>query len=120
MKTFSSLAQIPHSGIKTMADRGVRVSVDTNELTSEELATLFEFKGKVVKFVLASEDGKIETEDLEIPQEITEYKGEKTKSQRLRASLYIMWQQGKQDKTFEEFYAIQMERLIEIVKSKLS
>jgi len=45
---------------------------------------------------------------------------EKTQSQRLRAALYILWeQQKKNDIEFEEFYKIQMERFIQAVKDRL-
>ena len=119
MKTFNSLATIPKSGIKSMADGGIRVFVDTQELTADQMAKLFQFKGELVKFVLASEGTKITEQDLEIPDEILEYKGEKSKSQRLRAVLYKWWEQGKQTNTFEEFYKIKMETLIDTIKNKL-
>ena len=118
MKTFASMATIPHSGIKTMSDRGVRVSVDTQELSIEDMATLFQFKGGSVKFVLAQEDAKITEEDIKITDEIVP-KGKKTESQRLRAVIYRLWEQSRQDKTSEEFYQIQMERIIEKLKEQL-
>jgi hypothetical protein len=43
----------------------------------------------------------------------------KTKSQRLRGTLFVMWtQQGKQGE-FTQFYSSYMERVIENIKSKL-
>lgn len=101
-----------------MADRGVRVYVDTQELSNEEMATLFQFKGGAVKFVLAQEETKITEEDIKITDEIVP-KGEKSKSQRLRAVIYKLWEQSRQDKTSEEFYQIQMERIIEKLKEQL-
>lgn len=44
----------------------------------------------------------------------------KTQSQRLRAALYILWEQQRADKMeFEEFYTKQMEHIIEAVKARL-
>lgn len=120
MKTFNSLATIPKSGIKSMADGGIRVFVDTQELTADQMATLFQFKGELVKFVLASEGTKITEQDLEIPDEILEYKGEKSKSQRLRNIIYKIWElKTSQKQPFEEFYRIKMETIIEQIKNKL-
>lgn len=43
----------------------------------------------------------------------------KTKSQRLRAVLFIKWQQSGSPGEFKEFYASYMERIIEKIKSTL-
>lgn len=114
------MAIIPKSGLKSMSDGGIRVSVDTQELTPEQTALLFQFKGGVVKFVLAQEDAKIEKEDIEIPAETLEYKGEKSKSQIQRNVLYLMWENTSQSKPFEEYYRIQMDRIIQMLKEKLN
>ncbi len=46
---------------------------------------------------------------------------EKTPSQRLRAALYIVWEQQRKDVVeFGEFYNTQMERIIEAVKERIS
>lgn len=43
----------------------------------------------------------------------------KTQSQRLRATLYVLWEQeGKQD-SFDDFYRGKMESIIEWIKGKL-
>jgi len=86
----------------------------------QKAAELMQFKGTFGKFVFATPEGKVTEEDIDLPAETLEYKGEKSKSQRLRATLYILWQQGKMDKTFEEFYSIQMEKIINIIKDKLN
>lgn len=43
----------------------------------------------------------------------------KTKSQRLRAVLFILWKQQGEQGDFKEFYATHMEKLIQFVKDKL-
>jgi len=43
----------------------------------------------------------------------------KTKSQRLRNTLFVYWGQIEQKETFKEFYALEMEKIIEHYKGKL-
>ena len=43
----------------------------------------------------------------------------KTKSQRLRNVMYILWQQNQGLYTFEEFYSLEMEKIIQHYKDKL-
>ena len=63
-------------------------------------------------------DGVLTTNELEELDSIDlEIEG-KTKSQRLRNTL-VYWSQNKQKETFKEFYALEMERIIEHYKGKL-
>lgn len=68
-------------------------------------------------------DRKIDTLDVATLPEIETEKGEKSKSQRLRATLYVYWQDEKKKGltklSSEEFYNVKMEQLIEFVKEKL-
>jgi hypothetical protein len=53
---------------------------------------------------------------------VKEVKGEfdrKTPGQRLRATIYVWWQQAGEQGDFETFYLHKMEKIIEGVKSKL-
>lgn len=43
----------------------------------------------------------------------------KSPSQRLRAVIFLLWQQGKQDVDQDEYYEIVMERIINQLKEKL-
>ncbi len=43
----------------------------------------------------------------------------KTPSQRLRASLYVLWEQRGSKGDFEEFYEDQMEKFIKRIKQEL-
>ena len=43
----------------------------------------------------------------------------KSKSTRLRNTLYVYWEQSEKEKTFEEFYSEKMEQLITHFKDKL-
>lgn len=61
-------------------------------------------------------------EEVDVPEgNAPENRGEKTPSQRLRAVLYVWWeQQGKQGGDFEFFYRQHMEKLIDHIKEKLT
>lgn len=105
--------------VETMSDRGVRLKVDTNELTPEETSTLFTYKDKFGWFLFMGEFEEIKEEDL--PTERLEYPSQKTQSQRLRAVIYKLWEQdhgGYDD--FELYYRNKTEKIIEWLKEKLN
>ena len=103
--------------IKTMADQSIRLEVDTQELPAETMSELFALRGGIGYFMFA-EQPKSEMDLTNVP-EIKIERGEKTKGQRLRATLYVLWGQTKTDSSFEEYYNVQMEKIIDAVKMKL-
>lgn len=105
------------SKVTTMADGGIRLQVDTQELNNKDIATLFEEKGKVGWFFFDPEPiTEIRKDDL---PEIVLEEGEKSPSQRLRSVLYIYWEQRKLKQPFDSFYKTQMNKWIESIKEKL-
>lgn len=104
--------------VQTMV-RHARIVVDTQEnLTADQLSKLFALHEKPGWFFfLPAPDGKIKTDDL---PEIKLEDGEKSPGQRLRASLYVWWEQKGKPDDFELFYRRHMERIIEQVKEKLT
>ena len=60
----------------------------------------------------------MEFQDKDIPKQQAEGKA-KTPSQRLRAVMYIWYQQSNRTVDFEVFYREKMEKLIDFVKGKL-
>lgn len=99
--------------------RHARIIVDTQELiTPEQLAELFALHEKVGWFFfLDKPEAVIDTAKL---PDIQLEDGEKSPSQRLRAVLYIWWQQNGSKDDFELFYRRWMERTISQVKEKLT
>lgn len=95
------------------------LSFHTGELTPEQVARFhmlrnsvgvlaYKIKGQLTK----EEEGILDEVDLEIEG--------KTKSERLRNSLYRLWEQKPEGYTdFKSFYSDRMEKLIEQVKKKL-
>jgi hypothetical protein len=103
--------------VKTMA-RSVRITFDTQEtLTANQKAELFDMNEKLgYLFFFDKPEATINTADLPaIPLE----DGEKSPSQRLRAVLFIWWQQNGKKDDFELFYRRWMRRTIEQVKQQL-
>jgi len=55
-------------------------------------------------------------------KEILEVKtdlNQKSQSQRIRATLYILWKQNPEDLTFEAYYQSKTEKYIEYLKAKI-
>ena len=105
-------------GVRTLKDGGLRMTVDTNELSTEEMAEVFTLKEKFVWLAIAETD--IKEDELNVPEVMTEFKNEKTPSQRLRNVIYVYWEQNKPTKTFDEFYRQKMEQIISFIKDKLT
>src|SRR5258708_3529254 len=106
------------SKVMTMADNTVRLQVDAQEAPAEIMAELFALKGSIGWFTF-SEKVITEIDRKDLP-EIKVESWEKTPSQRLRATLYVLWEQSKPDVTFEQYYREQIEKIITYIKEKLN
>ena len=97
-------------------DGGARLGFQTNELTDNEKLLIGTFYQKF-GFVLFK--GNKFDED-SIPKSDAK-RSNKSHSVRLRASLYVLWEQKHKDKylNFNDFYNSQMERFIEAVKENI-
>jgi len=107
-------------GLSTRQDKTIKVVIGTQEMNDEQLAKLFHFRSKFVKVLFS--DSAIDQKEVEAVNSlpIKDESNSKSKSQRLRNTLYIQWQQLGSKGDFNDFYAGQMESLIELVKSKLN
>ena len=104
-------------GVSLLKDGGISVRFHTNELSIKEKAEISNFYQQF-GWVLFSPQ-QIDETDLELEQ-IRKDVGGKTPAQRLRAVLFIAYQQGGQiDKPFEQYYAEHMEKFINRVKAAL-
>jgi hypothetical protein len=86
---FQAPAQI--AKIQTMADPGNRVVIDTQELSPENMATLFSLKQGGLGFFLFK-GSTITTEEIPDYDPVT-FDEIKSPSQRLRAVLYVVWKE---------------------------
>ena len=101
--------------VETRSDRTVKLVFDTREL-GEDSATLFNLSNSEGWLVIAS----TEITEADIPDEKADsMTTTKTQAQRLRATLFVLWQQRGKQGDFESYYRTQMERIIETIKDKL-
>ncbi len=103
------------SKVATMADGSIKLTVETPELPPTEMATLFELR-QAQGWFLFSENT---LSDVDIPTEQAGVGDGKTPSQRLRAVLYVLWEQQGRKGDFEHYYRIAMEREINKVKDRI-
>lgn len=102
--------------VETRADRSIKLVFETREL-GEDSVTLFKLAHSEGWLVFSPTD---DIEDTDIPDEKADsMTGTKTQAQRLRASLFVLWQQRGAKGDFENYYKSMTEKFIETVKEKL-
>ena len=106
--------------IRTLKDGSISFNISTQELGAESAVRLMELRNKAI-IVALSEKGfsdeaikEIDKVEVELPK-----KPEKTPSQRLRAVLFLLWQQDNRGMDKEQHYNHFMEGIIEHYKNKL-
>lgn len=105
------------TSITSKVDGSLGLRLNTPELSTKEKAVIMDIQNKNLNVLIEPLEEKSE-DILDIKGEI----GEKTPSQRLRAVLYLYWQQNKKAKwqDFNAYYRHEMEKQIETVKSLLN
>lgn len=112
MNAIKTELQINRVSIKK--DDSISFSASTPELTDDELGAFRKLTKTTVNALLEAQEGSEQV--LEIKEKIDDGR---SPSSRLRAVLFVWWEQlGRQD-DFELFYRSKMETLIEGVKNKL-
>jgi hypothetical protein len=106
-------------GIRSLADKSLRCTFDTQELGEDFAADLIKKCHKHGYLIFLENEVKVDLDGLDIPEAAPEFKGEKTPGQRLRAVLYILWQQSGNVGTFQDFYIGKMEEITNHFKAKL-
>ena len=113
------LKAVVFDGYTTRKDGSALLKFETGELAPSDVANLHALRncagviGFSMKDTLSQKEIKdIETIDAEVES--------KTKSERLRNSLYILFTQKPEGfKDFKDFYADRMEKMIQKIKDKL-
>ena len=118
MKTFQIPAQL--EGYRSLKDRTLKVTFETNELTPEQMANIHYSLNKV-GFLAFAPDPFATQELSDIDSLKVEYNDTgKPPSQRLRGVLYRLWEQTPEGyKVFNDYYVSKMETLINHFKDKL-
>jgi hypothetical protein len=100
-------------GLRAKKDRSLGLTISTPELNAQEKALFFELQGLLV-------DLKITPRDEEVQEQVINRDLEqKTQSQRIRNTLFILWKQNPEDMEFEQYYKNKTEKYIEYLKSKI-
>jgi len=103
------------------ADGGRRLWITTNEIQSEEQLRLIMQYGDNKHFgFFFFKEAPIKPEDTEAPVWEGEFPKEKSPSERLRAVLFVYWQQNGAKGEFNDFYRKQMDRIINKIKENLT
>lgn len=101
------------NGIRSKVDRSLGLSLSTPELTVEERAEFMNLQSVECNALFEPISEKVN---------LMEVKGEvstKTQSQRMRAIIFLLWKNEGENGTFEEFYRIKTEQIIDWLKNKL-
>lgn len=98
-------------------DRSWKVVVGTPEMRPEEGAILMALANQEAYVYFSPK--ALDEQTLVIPEVAPEFKGEKSPSARLKAALFVLWQQRGKFGDFETFYRTNLDRFIEAVKEKL-
>lgn len=110
------------SKIITMADKSLRLYVDTQELAPEDAGLIFGLYQKFGQFVFAEAGDDVKEKDINVPAYAKIEKSDKTPSQRLRGVLWHAYQENDklkmQYKTADDFYRVKMEEIINHFKTK--
>jgi hypothetical protein len=102
------------SSYKSVAAGGVRLTFDTQLLTADHTAAMLRLYQKTGWLLFAVDM----MEFTDVPAQPVEGKT-KTPSQRLRAVLFVRWQQLGSKGDFEDYYKKSIEYFIDQIKEKL-
>jgi len=106
--------------VSTLADGSMSINIHTQELNDDTMTRIFALR-KTPGMVLISSDDITQAEVDVVENYTSDYEVGKTKtsSQRLRAVLYRVWEQGDQKYDFPIWYESTIERIINKYKTTL-
>lgn len=112
MKAITCEVQL--TGCATRSDGSLSLRFATPELVVDEKAAFMELQGLNLKMLLQP----MNSEPLELKDVKTELET-KTPSMRLRATLYVAWEQASKPGEWEDWYRRKMEHYITDIKNNL-
>jgi hypothetical protein len=115
------LIQFPVDVVEVKTTRNLKdilhLKLETQVLPQNDLAIIMGFSGTSVYCVLS--ESNLMPDEIEVPDTIERQNGKPSQSKRLRSVLYVLWGQGKQEMTSEEFYNSETEKIINHYQNKL-
>jgi len=113
MRVFKAVASV--GKVETLADSGNKITLYTEELKPEYMTLLFAFKNTPVHFLMSADN--IEQTDIPTDEQKIETKGgKKTPSEKLRAAIWVYWEQ-KTDHA-EDFDTQYYPRIMEQIRQR--
>jgi len=103
-------------GVTPRKDGGCTLRFVTNEVSKADKVMLMEFYGSFGWLMFSAN----EHQESDIPKDNAKRDTGQSPSQRLRAVLFVMWQQTGGSGDFEVYYRQQIERFIDRVKENLN
>jgi len=100
-------------------DGSAGLSFSTQELTTDQVLILHGCMNSYGVLYYKSGEKLLKSELDELDGVEIDLNNGKTQSQRLRNTLYILWEQAGKVGEFKEFYRVHTEKIIEHYKSKL-
>lgn len=101
-------------------DRTTSLRFITQELTADQVADLHRRIDHFGVLYFKNEQGISDSELKQLEElDVEIYDAPKSLSQRLRSTLYVLWQQQGEQGEFAEFYKTKMNRLIDHFKGQL-
>ena len=107
-------------GVQTRKDRTLKITIGSQELQPKQMAELLSFNQNLAyiyvspKSISSDEKGAIDGVQVDKPKQ------GKSQSQRLRSTLYKVWETTATGvDNFDAYYEQQMERIIEHLKNKI-
>ena|SRR3990167_5209922 len=102
--------------VKINKDRSLTIKLETREMTAEEVGLVSSLANREAWCGLSD----LFITRLDVPDEVPEFKGEKTPSERLRNILFVYWKEvNKGQGDFETFRKGYLEKIISNIKEKL-
>lgn len=114
-KRFQSPATL--SGISTKTDGSLSLRFSTQELSNEDIQTVLAFRN-AFGYVLFQEQGFKDEEELKLEAIRKDTQG-KSPSQRMRATIYKLWEQSGKTQVFEIYYGQMMEKMLSQLQEKI-
>lgn len=99
-------------------DGSLTISFDTQEVSSEQVATIHNFRNQYGALVFKIQSQLTEEEMRELDSLDLEYNG-LSKSKRLKNVLFRYWEKSESVLDEKAFYALEMEKIINHYKNKL-
>lgn len=102
------------TSISSKKDGSLGLRIVTPELTSDEKIAFLELQGINIDLFIKAID--FETKDI---KEVKNEVDSKTPSQRLRSTLFVLWDSEGRPDEFSTYYSHKMEKIIDWLKGKI-